>query len=142
VIVSAGVYSVLVGLVGLVPSLAIALGLLLAAGVLSIVYSASSNTLLQLQAREEYRGRVLALYMLLFAGSTPIGSAVTGLVSDRWDIRVAVGVNGVVCVLGVLLAGVYVAAVRRRASAAPHGADAEVPGAASGRRPCAVRAHP
>jgi MFS family permease len=142
VIVSAGVYSVLVGLVGLVPSLAMALGLLLAAGVLSIVYSASSNTLLQLEAREEYRGRVLALYMLLFAGSTPIGSAVTGLVSDHWDIRVALGVNGLVCVVGVLLAGVYVVAARRRASAAPAAPDAEVPGVASGRRPCTVRAHP
>ena len=74
-------------------------GLLLAAGVLSIVYSATSNTLLQLEAREEYRGRVLALYMLLFSGSTPIGSAVTGLLSDRWDIRVALGINGIVCVL-------------------------------------------
>ena len=92
-------------------------GLLLAAGGLSIVYSATSNTLLQLEAREEYRGRVLALYMLLFAGSTPIGSAVTGLVSDRWDIRVALGVNGIVCVLGVLLAGVYSVVARRRAAA-------------------------
>ena len=87
--ISAGVYSLLVGLVGLAPSMGAALGPLLAAGVLSIVYSASSNTLLQLEAREEYRGRVLALYMLLFAGSTPIGSAVTGLVSDHWDIRLA-----------------------------------------------------
>jgi MFS family permease len=111
--ISAGIYSLLVGLVGLAPSMGAALGLLLAAGVLSIVYSASSNTLLQLEAREEYRGRVLALYMLLFAGSTPIGSAVTGLVSDRWDIRLALGVNAGLCVLGVLLAGVYVVVARR-----------------------------
>ena len=113
VVISAGVYSLLVGLVGLVPSLAMALGLLLAAGVLSIVYSASSNTLLQLEAREEYRGRVLAFYMLLFAGSTPIGSAMTGLVSDRWDIRLALGVNASLCILGVMLAGLYVAVARR-----------------------------
>ena len=99
VAISAGVYSLLVGLIGLAPSMGVALGLLLAAGVLSIVYSATSNTLLQLEAREEYRGRVLALYMLLFSGSTPIGSAVTGLLSDRWDIRVALGINGIVCVL-------------------------------------------
>jgi MFS family permease len=117
VAISALVYSLLVGLIGLAPSMGVALGLLLAAGGLSIVYSATSNTLLQLEAREEYRGRVLALYMLLFAGSTPIGSAVTGLVSDRWDIRVALGVNGIVCVLGVLLAGVYSVVARRRAAA-------------------------
>src|SRR6266516_3765905 len=89
VAISAGVYSLLVGLIGLAPSMGVVLGMLLVAGVVSIVYSATSNTLLQLEAREEYCGRVLALYMLLFAGSTPIGSAVTGLLSDRWDIRVA-----------------------------------------------------
>jgi predicted MFS family arabinose efflux permease len=114
VAISALVCSLLVGLIGLAPSMGVALGLLLAAGVLSIVYSATSNTLLQLEAREEYRGRVLALHMLLFAGSTPIGSAVTGLVSDRWDIRVALGINGIVCP-GVLLAGVYAGVARRRA---------------------------
>jgi MFS family permease len=116
VAISAGIYSVLVGLVGLAPSMAVALGLLVAAGVLSIVYSASSNTLLQLEAREEYRGRVLALYMLLFAGSTPIGSAVTGVVSDHWDIRVALTVNAAVCVVGVLVAVVYVVLAHARAS--------------------------
>jgi predicted MFS family arabinose efflux permease len=116
VAISAGIYSVLVGLVGLAPSTAVAFGLLLTAGVLSIVYSATSNTLLQLEAREEYRGRVLALFMLLFAGSTPAGSAVTGFVSDRWDIRVALTVNATVCLVGVLVALAYVIFARARGS--------------------------
>ena len=61
-----------------------------------------------MEARKEYRRRVLAVHMWLFAGSTPIGNAVTGLVSGHSDIRVALGVNGIVCITGVVLAGVYV----------------------------------
>jgi predicted MFS family arabinose efflux permease len=114
VVVSAVAYSVLVGLVGVSPSMAVALGLLFVVGVLSIVYSATCNTLLQMEAREEYRGRVLALYVLLFAGSTPIGSAITGYLSDRWDVRVALIVNAAVCLIGVVVALTYLLFARSR----------------------------
>jgi Transmembrane secretion effector len=89
VLFAAVIFTVLVGAVSVASTMLVASIVLIAAGVLSIVYSATSNTLLQLEAREEYRGRVLALYMLLFAGSTPFGSAFTGFVSDAWDVHVA-----------------------------------------------------
>ena len=103
---------VLVGAVSLAPTMLVASAVLVAAGILSIVYSATSNTLLQLEAREEYRGRVLALYMLLFAGSTPIGSAVTGFVSGAWDVRTALMLNAALCVVGVVTTLVYLVATR------------------------------
>jgi hypothetical protein len=90
---------------------------LLLIGALSIVYSASSNTLLQIEAREEFRGRVLALFVLLWAGTTPIGSAFTGLLSDRWGIRVALGIDGAVCLAGLGRACAYLALRPRRSSA-------------------------
>jgi len=50
---------------------------------------ATNNTLLQMEAREELRGRVLSLYMFLMIGTTPFGSAVTSVFADKFDIRVA-----------------------------------------------------
>jgi hypothetical protein len=38
---------------------------------------------------------------------------VTGLIADRWDIRLALGVNASLCIMGVLLAGLYVVVARR-----------------------------
>lgn len=115
VLLAAATFSGLVGVLSMVPTMLVASVVLVAAGILSIVYSATSNTLLQLEAREEYRGRVLALYMLLFAGSTPIGSAITGFVSDGWDVRVALTLNAAMCGLGVLITLVYLAITRARA---------------------------
>jgi MFS family permease len=115
VLIAAAVFSVLIGAVSQATTMLLASAVLVAAGALSIVYSATSNTLLQLEAREEYRGRVLALYVLLFAGSTPVGSAITGFVSNRWDVRVALMLNASLCVVGVLASLVYLFARRARA---------------------------
>jgi MFS family permease len=114
VLFAAVVFTVLVGAVSLASTMLLASIVLVAAGILSIVYSATSNTLLQLEAREEYRGRVLALYMLLFAGSTPFGSAFTGFVSDAWDVHVALLLNAALCVVGLIATGVYLMTTRSK----------------------------
>ena len=57
-----------------------ALSLLLIAGVgfAQIAFSATSNTTLQTVAPNHLRGRVMSVYMLVFAGSTPLGNLFTG----------------------------------------------------------------
>ena len=57
-----------------------ALSLLLIAGVgfAQIVFSATSNTTLQTVAPDHLRGRVMSVYMLVFAGSVPLGNLFTG----------------------------------------------------------------
>ena len=85
------------------PTLAIALGWLVIVGILSVLFNASNNTLIQMEAQEEFRGRALALYMFLMVGSTPIGSAVTGFAANTYDIRVALQANAIVCIMGLLL---------------------------------------
>jgi len=85
------------------PTLALALAWLVVVGILSVLFNASNNTLIQMEAQEEFRGRALALYMFLMVGSTPVGSAVTGLVANTYDVRVALQANAIVCILGLLL---------------------------------------
>jgi predicted MFS family arabinose efflux permease len=71
---------------------------------------------LQTEARDDYRGRVLALYTVLITGTTPLGSAITGFMAERFDVRVAMVLNGAVALLGVGLAWVYLRLARRRVS--------------------------
>jgi MFS family permease len=71
-------------------------------GVANVTYSAMTNTTLQLNSDEAYRGRVLSLYTLLFAGTTPIGGALTGWLADRWGIQSAVAIEAGVCLAAVL----------------------------------------
>jgi len=112
---AAAIFSVLLLLVGLSTSLPVTLGLLVALGVTSIVFSAGANTRLQLSAPNELRGRVMSLYFLLFAGTTPIGGLLVGVLAQRLGVRPAVMLMGFICLLGVAGAAVFARRVRRGA---------------------------
>jgi MFS family permease len=114
IVISATLFSLLVFSLGLAPNMATAVVLVALTGALSLAYSASANTLLQMEADDRYRGRVLGLFLLLWSGSTPIGSAAIGWLSDRYDIRLAMEICGAMCLLGVFVAVAYLLLARRR----------------------------
>jgi predicted MFS family arabinose efflux permease len=70
----------------------------------AIIFSASCNSVLQLGSPNEMRGRVMSLYTLLTAGSSPIGALLTGLVTNTLGVRVNLALWGVVCAGAALLA--------------------------------------
>lgn len=53
--------------------------MLAAIGAFSIYFSTTANTTLQMNSKDEYRGRVMSVYSLVFAGATPIGSLFAGV---------------------------------------------------------------
>jgi MFS family permease len=84
------------------PSLWLALLFALPTGFTSIYLVSGSNAVVQLRADPQMRGRVLALYAMLFLGSTPIGGPIIGWVADVSNARVAVAVGGVASGLAAL----------------------------------------
>lgn len=83
----------------------VAVMILFIMGLSQILYTADTNTSLQLLVPEEMRGRIMSLYQLVFAGSTPFGSLITGAVIERsngsWGFLVDGGL-GLVCSLLLL----------------------------------------
>lgn len=57
---------------------AVTIIILLVTGAASIFFSTTANTTLQLNSTNEYRGRVMSVYSLVFAGATPVGSIFAG----------------------------------------------------------------
>ena len=57
--------------------------LLVPVGFAAMSFMITGNTMLQLAARPEARGRVMALYGVVFLGSTPIGAPIVGVVAER-----------------------------------------------------------
>jgi MFS family permease len=106
------VFSVLLGAVAVSTNFALSGALLVALGFAGIVFSTSANTLLQLTVPDELRGRVLSLYMLLFAGSTPIGGLLIGTLSNVIGVSETLLVCAALCLLGVGAAVLY----RRRSA--------------------------
>jgi MFS family permease len=90
----------------------IALAAVFFAGVGAIATAASANSLVQITVPGPLRGRVMSVYTTVFAGSTPIGSGLTGGFGGLWGTPVAIAMNGVVT-LGA--AGVAAIAVLRGA---------------------------
>jgi MFS family permease len=93
--------------VALVPSYSLILVLLGLLGLLSVVYSTTTNTTLQLASGEAYRGRILSLYSLLFMGTTPIGGAITGLLADEFGVNSTLAVEASLCLLATLVGFAY-----------------------------------
>jgi MFS family permease len=69
-------------LVALAPTLPLAIAALVPLGAASVTFAAAVNSTLQLDAEPAMRGRVMALYSVVFLGSTPLGGPLVGWLSE------------------------------------------------------------
>lgn len=69
-----------------------------------ITFSASVNSLIQLTVADEYRGRVMSVYSLVFGGMTPFGSLYAGSLAHIWGAGVTFIISGILSLL--FLAGI------------------------------------
>jgi MFS family permease len=74
------------------------------AGAASVVYSSSTNATLQIRAEPTMRGRVVALYVMAFMGSSAIGGPLVGVIGELVGPRAALGAGAAGCVAAVALA--------------------------------------
>jgi MFS family permease len=100
-------FVVALALLGLSHIYVASLALLILVGVCSVAYSTSTQARLQVIVPDHFRGRVMSLYTLMFAGSVPIGSLFIGAVSERWSVEVAIEICCALSAVGLLLAALY-----------------------------------
>ena len=79
----------------LMPTLALEVPVLALLGAAAVTFAATINSTLQLAVSPEMRGRVMALYSVVFLGSTPIGAPLVGWLSEAYDPRVALLLAGI-----------------------------------------------
>ena len=102
--ISAAAFGVALGAAALVPTPAGAAICLAFAGAASVVYSSSTNGTLQIRADPPMRGRVVALYIIAFMGSTAVGGPLVGVVGQVFGPRASLWVGVIGCAAAVLLA--------------------------------------
>jgi len=76
-------------------------------------FSTTANSTLQLSAAPMMRGRVMAIYLAIAVGGTPIGAPLVGWVADRFGPRWALGV-GAVSGFAAAIVGIHYLAKHRR----------------------------
>ena len=100
------------------PTLALEIPVLAVLGAASVTFAATINSTLQLAVSPEMRGRVMALYSVVFLGSTPIGGPLTGWLAEAYDPRVALVLAGISGLSAAWAAHVVYARVAAKTAAA------------------------
>jgi MFS family permease len=78
--------------------------LLLPVGFTMMIEMAASNTLIQAMVPDNLRGRVMAVYSMMFMGMAPIGALVAGSLAQSLGAPRTVMFGGAVCIIG---AGIF-----------------------------------
>jgi MFS family permease len=105
--IAAAAFGVALGAAALVATPAGAAICLAFAGAASVVYSSSTNGTLQIRADPPMRGRVVALYIMAFMGSTAVGGPLVGVAGQVFGPRASLWVGVIGCAAAVLLALAY-----------------------------------
>ncbi len=88
-------------------------------GALAQTFTTSTNSLVQLSTEPAMRGRVMAIYMGIFLGCTPLGAPFVGWVADAFGPRWALGVGAASGLLAAALATWYLQRGKRRPAGGP-----------------------
>jgi len=83
----------------------LSVALLLPAGFSMMLQMACSNTLIQTMVPDRLRGRVMAVYSMMFMGMAPIGALFGGALAHRVGAPMTIAVGGVACILGAIWFG-------------------------------------
>ncbi len=104
VVLAAVAFGTLVSIAGLMPSYLAFAAILPLCGFAALTVITAANAFVQLAADPQVRGRVMALYLAIFMGGTPIGAPLLGAVAEAFGARWTLVGGGLLTVLGTVVA--------------------------------------
>lgn len=90
------------------PSFTLYTLLLIPTGFFALNVMVSANSMVQLTVDQHVRGRVMALYMTIFMGGTPLGAPFLGWFAEQFGPRAVILIATVMCGGTAILATIYV----------------------------------
>jgi MFS family permease len=93
------VISIMLVFIGVFKDYGVSMVTLFIAGVFNVLFSTTANSTIQLKSKNEFRGRVMSVYAMVFAGATPLGSLFEGAISKWLSITDAFIISGVITVI-------------------------------------------
>lgn len=105
------------GLVGsfaaLMPEAALFGFALVALGATTQMFTTTANSLVQLSTDPSMRGRVMAIYMGIFLGCTPLGAPLVGWIADTYGPRWSLGFGAAAGFIAAGIGGIYMIRARK-----------------------------
>lgn len=106
-LISLAAFTVSAGAAALAPTYALFSVLLVPVGLSALTALTTANAMVQLRTAPEMRGRVMALYMAVFMGGTPIGAPLVGWIGDTFGARWTIGIGPVAVGMTLLAVGAH-----------------------------------
>jgi MFS family permease len=97
-------FTVATALASLAPTYTLFAIALVPTGLAALTALTTANAMVQTRVDPAMRGRVMALYMAIFMGGTPIGAPLIGWIGDAWGARWTIGIGTIA--VGLTLAAV------------------------------------
>lgn len=107
IILAALLFGTFLGLLSLTPSYAWFLVVSIPTGFLSMTLISSANAAVQVSTDAQFRGRVMAIYSMIFLGTTPIGAPIVGWIGEHFGARWSMGIGAVVSIATALAAAIW-----------------------------------
>jgi MFS family permease len=95
------------GAAALAPTYAVFALTLVPVGLAALTALTTANAMVQLRTAPQMRGRVMALYMAIFFGGTPVGAPIVGWIGDAWGPRWTIAIGSVAVGLALLTASFW-----------------------------------
>ncbi|MFJ1655686.1 MFS transporter [Streptomyces sp. NPDC088337] len=80
-------------------------------GIFGLTVNVTANTAVQMGTDPAMRGRVMALFMMVFMGGTPLGAPLVGWITDAYGARVGFAVGGIVSLAAAATIGLVLTRV-------------------------------
>ncbi|MFF1559916.1 MFS transporter [Streptomyces sp. NPDC058279] len=110
-VAAAALFSVLLIVTAFAPGLWLFAALLVPIGMFGLTVNVTANSSVQMATDPEMRGRVMALFMMVFTGGTPLGAPLVGWITDTYGARIGMAAGGAVSLVSALAIAVVLSRV-------------------------------
>ncbi|HET9654440.1 MAG TPA: MFS transporter [Kineosporiaceae bacterium] len=117
VVTATAAFGLFSGIAALMPSYPLFAVSLIPVGLSALTLMTAANATVQLSVEPQLRGRVMALYMAVFMGGTPVGSPLVGWIGQQFGARWTILVGAVVSLVTALGAAGWL--LRQRSAPGP-----------------------
>ncbi len=107
VVVAALAFGLLEFALGFAPNFWVAMLVLVPTGFFSIYLAQAANHRVQMGVDPAYRGRVMALYVLVFLGTTPIGASLAGWWGEHFGVPSSIWLAGLISFAAAVVALIW-----------------------------------
>jgi MFS family permease len=108
-IAAAAVFGTLEIVAAVAPSLWLFSLLMVPIGIAGLTVNVTANTAVQMGTDPAMRGRVMALFMMVFMGGTPLGAPLVGWVTDAYGAQVGFALGGLISAAAAATIGLILA---------------------------------